>query len=151
MHTVTLRHNFETAHRLPHLRGKCQNLHGHSWWAEISVSSRDLSKDLTVVEFGLFKGLMRTWIDSNIDHAAMLGEDDLLAKYLSSLGSNVFVFGRDWKGAKWPTVEAVAEMLGNKAMEWLNEIPNLPLGVSILRCKVSETHVNVAEWVAESD
>lgn len=147
MHSITLRHNFETAHRLPHLGGKCSNLHGHSWWVDVRLSADDLSRDLTVVEFGQFKKVMRGWIDTRIDHATMLGEDDPLVDTLVSLGCNVYVFGPDWKGAKWPTVEAVAEMFGAQALEWLNEIPDLPLGVAVAGIKVSETHINTAEWV----
>jgi 6-pyruvoyltetrahydropterin/6-carboxytetrahydropterin synthase len=54
-HLVTIRHNFETAHRLPHLPGKCQSLHGHSWWAEVTVAASELSRGGLVVEFGALK------------------------------------------------------------------------------------------------
>jgi 6-pyruvoyltetrahydropterin/6-carboxytetrahydropterin synthase len=29
--SVTIRHSFEAGHRLAHIPGKCQSLHGHSW------------------------------------------------------------------------------------------------------------------------
>jgi 6-pyruvoyltetrahydropterin/6-carboxytetrahydropterin synthase len=35
--TITKSFSFEASHQLPHHRGKCSKLHGHSYVAEISV------------------------------------------------------------------------------------------------------------------
>lgn len=151
MHTVLVRHNFETAHRLPYLGGKCANLHGHSWWAELVVGCRALGSTQTVVEFGALKKSMRQWIDSHLDHGAMLGVDDPLTTVLAELGSKVFVFGVDWKGSAWPTVEAVAMMIGNQAASWIDqaiEPARTPSDLAVVRTRVTETHVNSAEWLA---
>jgi 6-pyruvoyltetrahydropterin/6-carboxytetrahydropterin synthase len=152
-HAVTVRHNFETAHRLPHLHGKCGNLHGHSWWAEVTVAAPDLSAAWTVVEFGAFKTRMRNWIDTRLDHGAMLGAQDPLANVLIDTGSKVFVFGADWEGSPWPTVESVAHMLGVQAAEWLaaagtlEATPTPPApGVRVAQVRVTETAVNAATW-----
>ncbi|MFW5415830.1 6-carboxytetrahydropterin synthase [Nocardiopsis sp. CNT-189] len=151
-HGVTVRHNFETAHRLPHLSGKCENLHGHSWWAEVSVAAPELSAG-TVVEFGAFKSGLRAWIDANLDHGAMLGADDPLAKALPDLGSRVYRFGaadpapaeRFAAGLPYPTVEAVAELLGRVAADLLGSLDTAP-GARLRSVHVQETHVNRAEW-----
>ena len=118
-HGVTVRHNFETAHRLPHLGGKCTNLHGHSWWVEVSAVAPTLDSG-TVVEFGTFKSALRSWIDTYLDHGAMLGFDDPMAKLLADHGSKLFRFGapdplpaeEPASDLPHPTVEAVAVLLG---------------------------------------
>lgn len=145
MRSISVRHNFETAHRLPLLGGKCVNLHGHSWQATVTVSAPNLDAYGTVVEFGTFKAAMRAWIDTNLDHATMLGSRDRLISPLREAGCKVFVFGHDWPGADWPTVEAVAEMIADRAAMWLP--PDPPPGVQIERVRVAETHVNSAEWL----
>ncbi|MFC8717978.1 6-pyruvoyl tetrahydropterin synthase family protein [Kitasatospora sp. NPDC057198] len=151
-HTVTVRHNFETAHRLPHLSGKCENLHGHSWWAEITVSAPVLAAG-TVVEFGAFKRALREWIDTFLDHGAMLGANDPLAPVLAGQGSKLFRFGADdpteqeqhAAGLQWPSVEAVAELLSRVANEALHALPRAA-GAYVSHVRVAETAVNAASW-----
>lgn len=146
--SVTVRHNFETAHRLPELGGKCVNLHGHSWWVEVSVASvqaEKMSGDSGVVcEFGALKRELRAWIDTHLDHATMLGTTDPLVPALQGLDVKVFQFGRDEPAVDlpWPTVEATATLLSRVAGHIAAEIdPTLV----VTRVKVQETHVNAAE------
>jgi 6-pyruvoyltetrahydropterin/6-carboxytetrahydropterin synthase len=151
-HTLSVRHNFETAHRLPHLAGKCTSLHGHSWWMEATVSAPALL-DGTVVEFGALKGLIRSWIDTNLDHGAMLGADDPLADVLAEHKSKVFRFGaedpdeaeRFAEGLAYPTVEAVAELLARVVDDALDTLPSVT-DAYVWQVSVSETHVNAAGW-----
>lgn len=137
-HAVTVRHNFETAHRLPHLPGKCQSLHGHSWWAEITAEAPALAGGL-VVEFGPFKQQLRRWIDDHLDHGVMLGGDDTLGDLLSDYGCKVYFV------VDWPTVENVAALLARVATDALAAIPHAP-GARITRVHLAETHVNAATW-----
>lgn len=134
---VTVRHNFEAAHRLPHLPGKCTSLHGHSWWAEVTVQAPDLDGGL-VVEFGPFKRELRTWIDTHLDHGTLLGPDDPLLPVLRTHGKVYEVPG-------WPTVEHVAALLAHVAGDALHDLPHAP-GAHIARVHLTETHVNAATW-----
>jgi 6-pyruvoyltetrahydropterin/6-carboxytetrahydropterin synthase len=140
MHGVTVRHNFETGHRLPHLPGKCQSLHGHSWWAEVTVEAPELGNGM-VVEFGPFKQRLRRWIDEHLDHGLMLGPDDPLLPLLAPHGKVHQVPG-------WPTVENVAALIGQVAGDVLEELSRA-YGARVTRVRVSETHVNAATWTAE--
>ncbi|MBB5775396.1 6-pyruvoyltetrahydropterin/6-carboxytetrahydropterin synthase [Nonomuraea jabiensis] len=134
------------------------NLHGHSWWAEITVSAAELSHDQTVVEFGALKRALRAFIDDQLDHGAMLGAEDPLAPLLAAHGCKVFLFGqRDLDLATsytedlpHPTVEAVAVMLGRVAQALLADLP-CAVGASISHVKVVETHVNSAEFRPVAD
>ena len=135
-----MRHNFETAHRLPHLVGKCQSLHGHSWWAHVTVTGPELAGG-TLVEFGAFKAGLRGWIDAHLDHGSMLGPEDPLVPLLRAHGCKVHeVHG-------WPTVEHVAAMLAMVAQGQLDALVRAP-GCVVTRVRVQETHVNEAAWVA---
>lgn len=142
MHGVTVRHNFESGHRLPHLPGKCENLHGHSWWAEVTVEAPgDLGPGGFVVEFGPFKQQLRRWIDEHLDHGLMLGTDDELLPLLSRYGKVHPVPG-------WPTVENVAGLIAGVAEERLQGLVRAT-GARVTRVHVAETHVNAATWTAE--
>lgn len=153
MTTVTVRHNFETAHRLPDLGGKCRNLHGHSWWAEITLTGRK-RPDGTVLDFGVMKSELRGWIDRELDHGVMLGDADPLVPHLIEAGCKVFAFGAPVHGRtlaeqlasdmRWPTVENVALLLARVATALL--VPTIP-GVSVARVRVQETSVNAAEYL----
>lgn len=149
-YSVTVRHSFEAAHRLPHLGGKCTNLHGHSWQVEVTVTAPTMSRQQTVVEFGAFKRLVRTWIDDHLDHGAMLGIDDPIAEFLAEYGKT-YVFGHDWDGSGWPTVEAVAELIAHQAGAILGDLstrPETAAGARVSRVRVAETAVNAAVWTA---
>lgn len=138
---VTVRHNFETAHRLPHLGGKCTSLHGHSWWCEITVTGPDRA-DGTVCEFGQLKHALRGWVDDRLDHGVMLGAGDPLVDALTAdEGTKLFLFGRDnATDDAWPTVEAVARLLHAVTTDLTADHD-----VRVTRVLVRETHVNQAE------
>lgn len=140
MHSVTIEHNFETGHRIPALKGKCENLHGHSWWTEITVSAPQLDPTGTVVEFGTLKAAVRTWIDSFWDHGLILGDADPLLPILARHGK---VYGIEG----WPTVERIAEHLAVIVENLLTDTPSAA-GAYVSRVVVSETHVNSASWDA---
>ena len=149
LHHVTFRHTFETAHRLPHLMGKCASLHGHSWQVEVTVSAPSLTDHGTVVEFGRFKREMRAWLDGRLDHGTMLGADDPICDVLAACGTKLFVFGEDYPAAQWPTVEAVAELIAHQAMGWLDALkpgPDLSPGAAVTSVRVRETASNTAGW-----
>jgi len=139
-HGVTVRHNFETAHRLPHLPGKCQSLHGHSWWAHVTVTGPELGAGV-LVEFGPFKKALRGWIDTHLDHGVMLGPDDPLVPLLRAHGCKVH------EVPGWPTVENVAAMLAKVATGELAALTRAP-GCQVTHVRVTETHVNEATWQA---
>ncbi|MGW1071565.1 6-pyruvoyl trahydropterin synthase family protein [Streptomyces sp. NPDC002537] len=138
---VTVRHNFEAAHRLPYLLGKCRSLHGHSWWAQVTVSAPEPREGL-VVEFGPFKMALRSWIDEHLDHGVMLGPDDPLVSVLRGHDCKVY------EVPGWPTVENVAALLADVTDRALSSLSRAP-GARVTHVEVRETHVNAASWKAE--
>ncbi len=140
-HAVAVRHNFESAHRLLNIPGKCRSLHGHSWWAEITVEAPATDSGL-VVEIGAFKKAVREWIDEHLDHGTMLGPEDPLGPVLRSYHCKVY----DVPG--WPTVENVAALLADVAAKALAGLDAAP-GARVSSVRVDETRVNSAMWQAE--
>ncbi|GAA1291481.1 6-pyruvoyl trahydropterin synthase family protein [Saccharothrix xinjiangensis] len=153
-HKVVVEHSFEAGHRLPHLGGKCVSLHGHSWSIAVTVSAPKLSPEVTVVEFGALKVGLRRWIDDHLDHATMLGVHDRLIEPLTAEGSRVFRFGAEHptgvaeelaRGLPWPTVEAVAVLLGRVAESTVAGLPGAD-GARVERILVRETRLNTAVY-----
>lgn len=151
-HSITVRVGFETAHRLPHLGGKCVNVHGHSWTAEVTIHATVLSPDTTVIEFGAVKSGLRAWIETYLDHATMLGATDSLMDAFIKDGTRVFRFGTEASAPetlaadlRWPTVEAVAVLLFRVARQTVAELSGAP-GVRVDAVVVSETSANSARY-----
>lgn len=88
-HSIRISHNFEAAHRLHQTPGKCNNLHGHSFWVHLTLKSSSLDPSGMLMEFGNIKRLLRRWIDEHLDHGIILHKDDPLAPVLSQFGDNV--------------------------------------------------------------
>jgi len=142
----------EAAHRIPHLGGKCVNLHGHSWQVEVTISAPELHGSV-VVEFGAVKAGLRGWLEANLDHGVMLGADDPLCPVLLAAGK-VFRFGasdprsdaeRLARDLAAPTVENVAVLVARVAADVLDDLPAAG-EATVSRVRVRETAANSAEW-----
>lgn len=157
--TIAIEHNFETAHRLPFLGGKCENLHGHSWRAKFHLVRVGLTGGVDQygisLEFAAVKKIIRQWIDMYLDHGTMLGIDDDIVKYdCDHYLGKVFYFGdlpdeapvdvEVYRNRPWPTVESVAEMLCFKIQEQLNIADGNDIW--IVGVEVQETATNFATF-----
>lgn len=67
MYEITVTSHFSGAHRLRYLHGKCEELHGHNWKVEISVTSNRLNKEGVVIDFNLLKRKVEKVLKS-LDH-----------------------------------------------------------------------------------
>ncbi len=70
MLSVTKIMEFEAAHCLEGHKGKCKNLHGHSYKLEITVGSsyNDHMVNSMVIDFGDLKEIMKEMVDKYFDH-----------------------------------------------------------------------------------
>ncbi len=65
---LTVRENFSSAHALRYYQGKCENLHGHNYLAEMVIEGEVLTEDTNlVVDFTILKQILREEI-KKIDH-----------------------------------------------------------------------------------
>lgn len=149
--SVGVRHNFETAHRLPFLGGKCVNLHGHSWQVQVEVTAPD-TRHGVLVDFGALKTRLREWVDTRLDHGTMLGRADQLLPVLRDAGCKVFPFGVTGElteGLEWPTVENVAVLLARVTTNLIDDLQAdgvAVTGLQVCRVAVTETATNQATW-----
>lgn len=67
---------FCAGHRLLNHGGKCENLHGHNYVAQIFVTGIQTDSIGRLIDFGVVKSLFKTWIDDHWDHAMILWESD---------------------------------------------------------------------------
>lgn len=143
--SLTVRHRFEAAHRLPQLGGRCTNLHGHSWVAQFTVTG-PMHTDGAIIDFGGVKTVLGNWIDAHLDHAVLLGAADPLTPGLIDAGCAVFGFGDRplTEDLPWPTVEAVAVLLSRVAEQILATFTDRR--VTVTAVTVTETARNSATW-----
>ena len=67
MYEILIKSDFCGAHNLRGYRGKCEELHGHNWKVEVSVSSPKVNAQGMVIDFKDLKGKLRS-ILSTVDH-----------------------------------------------------------------------------------
>lgn len=109
---IEKRFSTETAHRLLKHRGKCRNLHGHSYSFDFAVGGEggpDPSSGM-VVDFGDLAPI-KNWLDQYWDHAVLLNSADPLVdafgvKNGSGFETKLFLFPNSD-----PTAENMAEFL----------------------------------------
>ena len=70
MYRLTVRDSFDAAHFLPNHKGKCKNMHGHTWFVEVEVSAKELSSYGMVLDFQNIKDALRL-ILSCFDHTVL--------------------------------------------------------------------------------
>lgn len=99
---------FDAGHRLLKYKGKCETLHGHTFKAEITLSSEKLDQTGFVVDFVELRDKIGGWIDENWDHAFLVNEqDEELLDALNLLKEKkIFIFHN-----QNPTAEVMAKYL----------------------------------------
>ena len=76
MITCTRRIEFDAAHRVMEHESKCKHLHGHRYVVEATFTSRQLDALGRVVDFGVIKERLGSWLDEQWDHTTILFEKD---------------------------------------------------------------------------
>ncbi len=67
MYEVKIEDHFSGAHYLRCYRGKCEDLHGHNWKVEVSVTSESLDEGGMVLDFQILKKETKNVLES-LDH-----------------------------------------------------------------------------------
>jgi len=73
MYSIKAEGSFSSAHNLRQYRGKCEQLHGHNWKAEVCAASDTLDKSGMLLDFKYLKKQLNALLEK-LDH-----------KYLNSL------------------------------------------------------------------
>ncbi len=76
MITCTRKIEFDAAHRIIKHESKCKMLHGHRYSLEATFTSKELDNLGRVIDFGVIKEVLGSWIDDNLDHNTILSVKD---------------------------------------------------------------------------
>lgn len=78
MITVTRKLEFDAAHRLKDHESLCRYVHGHRYVAEVTFAASPDALDSVgrVIDFGIIKERLGTWLNENWDHTLILCEAD---------------------------------------------------------------------------
>jgi 6-pyruvoyltetrahydropterin/6-carboxytetrahydropterin synthase len=63
MYELTIRKSFSAAHLLREIGGKCEGLHGHNFFVEVSVNAETLTEEGLLIDFRIVK----QWTDEVLD------------------------------------------------------------------------------------
>jgi 6-pyruvoyltetrahydropterin/6-carboxytetrahydropterin synthase len=139
MRTCTRRLTFCAGHRVMGHENKCRNLHGHNYVVKVEAEADSLDKLGRVVDFGVIKATIGSWIEDSWDHGFLVFRDDLEVINALRLVPGQKVFLAEWN----PTAENIAGHLLHVAGELL-----APFGVAVRSVVVWETENCAAEATA---
>jgi 6-pyruvoyltetrahydropterin/6-carboxytetrahydropterin synthase len=99
MYSLKIITSFAAAHNLMNYDGDCENLHGHNWKVEVTVTAHELDKSGLGIDFKILKAQTKQLL-ATLDH-----------KYLNDLGPFV---------DKSPSSENIARHLFEELETMLN-------------------------------
>ena len=138
MTKITRIFTFDAAHLLDGHDGKCQNLHGHTYRLEITVSGRPIqggAKDGMVMDFADLKTVAEREIIAPFDHAFLYHADNARESQIAAL-----LEGWQMKTLR-RSCRTTAE---NMAAEIYGRLKNA--GVDVCSVKLWETPASYAEF-----
>jgi 6-pyruvoyltetrahydropterin/6-carboxytetrahydropterin synthase len=105
MITCTRRIEFDSAHRILNHESKCKFLHGHRYALEASFVANKLDNLGRVIDFGLIRDLLGSWVDEHLDHNTILCRKDknLGEKIAAETGQKIYYLEEN------PTAENIAQ------------------------------------------
>lgn len=135
---ITRRYEWDMGHRLMSHRGKCRNIHGHRYAAEVTVAGElqeSGSESGMVLDFGALDRIVQAEIEP-LDHALVLQAGDPIEILLRTSPEAGRLIAWDVP----PTAEHIAGHLAD-----LISI-GLPSGVKVKAVRVYETPRSWADW-----
>ncbi len=123
MYLLTIQTHFAAAHNLLNYQGDCENLHGHNWKIEVTVSAQELDKAGLGIDFKILKRETKE-IMNYLDH-----------KYLNDLDA--------FKGVS-PSSERIAKFIFETLVERLSAYP-----VTVKKVNVWESDNAYASYIPD--
>jgi 6-pyruvoyl tetrahydropterin synthase/QueD family protein len=139
--SISIRHNMETAHRLFLTKGKCQQIHGHSFWVDLELVGEVDDRGMVAgTDFGEAKRMFRDFLDQNFDHKTLLNQNDPWA------GEVIFANDLETRAKLPGLVPTVEDPTTENIAMWIATwaIQNYSWDIQHVVVKVQETAVNAA-------
>lgn len=129
--TAIREHYFDAGHRVYNHESKCAVPHGHGYRVAIHCEAPEGGLDELgrVIDFGVIKERVCTWIDDNLDHRFLCWAEDPLANALEAATP-----GAVYRMSYNPTAENIGRMLLMEATRRL-----AGTGVNVIKVVVHET------------
>jgi 6-pyruvoyltetrahydropterin/6-carboxytetrahydropterin synthase len=104
MYEITINKSFSAAHVLKDIGGKCEELHGHNFVVEVSLTADNLNKEGLLIDFRILK----EWTDEileGLDHKYL--NDHPYFKHVNPSAENLarFIHGRVGEKAHLNNIE----------------------------------------------
>ena len=138
--TATRHHDFCAGHRVVGHENKCKHLHGHNYRVHFTCEAEQLDSVGRVIDFGVIKEKLCTWLDDNYDHKFLVWEKDDAVKALYNGGeihavpANLLDMSIVWLDFN-PTAENIAKHL----VEYVGPVMLKGTGVTLIKVVVEET------------
>lgn len=138
--TVMKQIRFCAGHRLVGHEGKCANLHGHNYTAQIFVTGQQTDELGRIVDFSVINRLFKGWIDEHWDHGMLIWDQDEEAIQAVQSMSRHRLFCMPYN----PTAENMARfLLTEVAPELVSQIEGY--FVQVTKVVIWETETSSAE------
>ncbi len=122
--------HFDASHRLLHYQGKCANLHGHRWRAEVWMEG-DVDEDtMILIDYNTIKTIIERF-----DHQIILNRDDPMVPCIEQFQTVVTTPGD-------PTSELLAQVIRD---DLDRECGHLGISARTVAVRVWESHGCYAE------
>ncbi len=89
MITISRYHDISTGHRVVGHEGKCKNLHGHNYRITFTLAADKLDPIGRVIDFGVVKNGLCSWLEVNWDHRMLIWEEDPMLEPLLLIDNSV--------------------------------------------------------------
>lgn len=134
MLTITKIFFFEAAHAITNHKGKCRNVHGHSYELHVTVSADHLDEMNMIMDFSDLKEIVNRTVVHIYDHALVLNQHSPVNVWAKTANTNVL----------WLDNEPTAEYMLLDMKERM--IKELPTGIILCKLDLYETRSNFATW-----
>jgi len=136
--SIHLKHCFNAAHRLSKHRGKCQNMHGHTWIVDVTICPLVLKDSLNehdmIVDYGNIKEII-----DKFDHCSIVN---------ASVDMEYIEF---CKARRWAVIgisrDPTSEVLAQEIKQMLED----ELHIRVLKIKVWEKKVELEASATVTD
>ena len=140
---ITKEFTFEMAHALSEYKGKCYNIHGHSYGLSVTIKGKPLDREGNsstgmVMDFSILKRIVKEEIIEPFDHAFVVNHHYSRFTYLPKATKMLIVKYQ-------PTCECMVIDFAERLQK------ALPGGITLQRLLLRETATSYAEWYAEDN
>jgi len=137
--TCTRKIIFDAGHRIVSHENSCKFLHGHRYIIEATFQAKQIDSVGRVIDFGVIKEKLGSWVMQNLDHTLILWDQDAeLANSVQNItGQKIYLLKTN------PTAENIAAHLLNDICPMLFDKTQ----VWCVKIKLHESENNYAEVV----